>query len=650
MIKKITSFFKKSEKKPVTYGNLTEDHLNKYYSKDEKHVYRRIMRYVWKQKKLFIPALVLNITLTFINILPPFVAQVVIALTVGKRAEILDKIPFITEFMNKTKEIDLKVFAERFVRLGDMDPMLIMQFGLVIILALVYIIGRVVLDYTTSFLFTFTNQAIDRDMKTDMLKGLLNTDIGYFKQEQEGVLMSRIGEASQISGFATNTIPRFITIPVTLILTVTMLFVLSVKLTLISMLVLPMIALGIKFISSLIQSKVTEQQNLAANMASIMQENIRGVEVVKIFSKEDDEISRYKKATDELIKVSRKFMYILAINRPMTEFIMMTGMISILGYGGYLVFNGEMPFEFLWGFLLYMLNVSPPIRDISNLIVSLKVTEIQATRVFQIIDLPPEDVDDKTKMKMKPITEGIIFDNVHFEYPKRDPNAEAFHLGPLNLNIKKGDVVAFVGASGGGKSTLIALIPKLFLPVEGRITFDNIDIRDINTRSLREKIGVVSQENIIFYGTIRDNIAYGDKNAKDEDVMHAAKIAHAHEFILKLPKGYDTHVGPRGVMLSGGQRQRIALARAVLRQPLILILDEATSALDTESEMHVQKALNTIVHLQTTFVIAHRLSTIKNANYICVIDDGKIIESGTHSDLMKHGGKYQYLYSLQFRD
>ena len=650
MIKKIISFFKKSDDSSLSSLNLTEDHLDKYYSNDEKHVYRRIMSYVWRQKKLFFPALLLNITLTCINILPPFVAQVVIALTVGKRAEILDRIPFITGFMDKMKNIDLKVLAERFVVFENMDPMLIMQFGVVIILAFVYIIGRVALDYSTAFLFAFTNQAIDRDMKSDMLKGLLNTDIAYFKEEREGVLLSRIGEASQISGFATNTIPRFITIPITLILTVTMLFILSVKLTLLSMIVLPLLALGIKFISGLIRTRVVEQQNLTANISSIMQENMRGIEVIKIFSKEDEELSRFTGTINKLIQISRKFMYILAINRPMTEFIMMTGMVVILGYGGYLVFSGEMPFEFLWGFLLYMLNVSPPIRDISNLVVSLKVTEVQATRVFQIMDLPPENVDDKTKMKMKPITDGIVFDNVHFEYSKRDPNAEPFHLGPINLNVKKGDVVAFVGASGGGKSTLIALIPKLFLPMEGSISFDNVDARDINTRSLRENIGVVSQENIIFYGTIRDNITYGDKNASDADVIKAANIAHAHEFILKLPKGYDTHVGPRGVMLSGGQRQRIALARAVLREPLILILDEATSALDTESEMHVQNALNTIVHLQTTFVIAHRLSTIKNANYICVIDDGKIIESGTHDELMKHGGKYQYLYSIQFRD
>ena len=210
--------------------------------------------------------------------------------------------------------------------------------------------------------------------------------------------------------------------------------------------------------------------------------------------------------------------------------------------------------------------------------------------------------------------------------------------------------MAFVGNSGGGKTTLISLIPKLFSPTKGVIRFDGIDINKLNTRSLRNQIGVVSQENILFYGTVRENILYANRVATDDDLIRAARIAHADEFIVKLPNGYDTHIGPRGIMLSGGQRQRIALARAVLKKPSILILDEATSALDTESEMYVQRALNEIINLQTTFVIAHRLSTIKTATYICVVENGKIIESGTHEELMKRGGKYQYLYSLQFRE
>ena len=473
-----------------------------------------------------------------------------------------------------------------------------------------------------------------------MLKGLMNTDIAYFKQEKEGDLMSRvINESGSIESFLSGTLPNMITVPLTLILTLAVLLLLNVKLTLACFIAAPLIGLGIDKVSKLIKTRVTAQQNLLGSTTSIIQEDIRGIEVIKIFSKEDQEVNRYKSLYNELINLMRKMSLLTSLNRPMTELVMIAAMLIILAYGGFLIFKGEMPFEFLWGFLLYMLNISTPVRDLSGIFINLQFTKGVATRVFQIIDLPPENVDDPTKKQMKPIEHSITFENVNFEY-----------LGPISFNVKKGDVVAFVGNSGGGKTTLISLIPKLFTPSEGVIRFDGIDINELNTRSVRNQIGVVSQENILFYGTVRENILYANPNATDDDLLRAAKIAHADEFILKLPNGYDTHIGPRGVMLSGGQRQRIALARAVLKKPSILILDEATSALDTESEMYVQKALNEIINLQTTFVIAHRLSTIKNATYICVVENGKIIESGTHEELMKKGGKYQYLYSLQFRD
>ena len=552
--------------------------------------------------------------------------------------------------MKKLFEIDAQAILGDALSTGSIfNANLLLQFTAVIIIGLIYVILRVGLDYLKSFLFTFCSQAINRDVQADMLKSVLNTDIGYFKQEREGTILARINEGSAISAFVTTTFPNMITIPLTLILTLLVLFFLNAKLTLVCLIASPLIAIGTDKISKLIRPRIGKTQEMNANMSGIMQENMRGIEVIKIFSKEDVEVDRYVKYNNEIIDYTRKMTMISVLNRPLVELIMIAAMLLLLAYGGYLVFNGEMPFEFLWGFLLYMLNISTPVRDLSGLFVGLQSTKIIGKRVFQIMDLPQEDVDDKTKMQMKPIEKSIEFKDVEFEYPKRGQE-EPFKLGPVSFKVKKGDIVAFVGNSGGGKTTLVTLIPKLFTPSSGQILFDEIDYKEINTRSLRQHIGVVSQENILFYGTVRDNIIYGDTNATDDDMIRAAKIAHADEFILKLPNGYDTHIGPRGIMLSGGQRQRIALARAVLRRPSILILDEATSALDTEREMYVQKALNEIINLQTTFVIAHRLSTIKNATYICVVEDGKIIESGTHEELMNKGGKYQYLYSLQFRE
>ena len=646
MIKKIKEFFKK-ENKPFDYGAVTEEHLKKYYSKVEPHPYKRILSYAMRHKKLFIPSFTISIFYTIINILPPFFGQMAIAITGGKRVDILDKIPFVNELSN----ISTKQIAEHFLSADSLvNPVIIAQFAFIIFIGFFYVIFRVSFDYIKTFLFSFTSQEIGKDVRTDMLKGLMNTDIAYYKQEKEGDIISKIlNESSTIENFISGTLPNLITVPLTLILTLCALLILNVKLTLACFVAAPLIAFGINFVSKLIKTRVTAQQNLLGNITSIAQEDIRGIEVIKIFSKEEEEVNRYKNAYSDYIKLVRKMSLLQALNRPMTELVMIVAMLTILAYGGYLIFRGEMPFEFLWGFLLYMLNISSPVRDLSGIFINLQMTKGIARRVFQIMDLPAENVDDKTKKEMKPIESSITFENVHFEYPKRS-DSQPFHLGPINVNVKKGDVVAFVGNSGGGKTTLISLIPKLFSPTKGVIRFDGIDINELNTRSLRNQIGVVSQENILFYGTVRENILYANREATDDDLIRAARIAHADEFIVKLPNGYDTHIGPRGIMLSGGQRQRIALARAVLKKPSILILDEATSALDTESEMYVQRALNEIINLQTTFVIAHRLSTIKTATYICVVENGKIIESGTHEELMKRGGKYQYLYSLQFRE
>ena len=650
MIKKIKEFFKK-DNRPFDYGAVTEEHIRKYYSNPEKHIYKRMWSYAMRHKKLFIPSFVISIMYTVINILPPFFGQLAISITGGKQVNLLDKIPFVNELANRFGNISTKQLTEQFLTTDSFtNPIIIAQFAFIIIIGFIYVIFRVGFDYLKTFLFAFTAQEIGKDVRADMMKGLLNTDIAYFKQEKEGDIISRvINESGSIESFLSNTLPNMITVPLTLILTLAVLLLLNVKLTLACFIAAPLIGLGIDKVSKLIKTRVTAQQNLLGSTTSVIQEDIRGIEVIKIFSKEDQEVKRYRSLYSQLITLMRKIILLTSLNRPMTELVMIAAMLIILAYGGFLIFKGEMPFEFLWGFLLYMLNISTPVRDLSGIFINLQMTKAIAGRVFQIIDLPPENVDDPNKKQMKPIEHSITFENVNFEYPKRN-DAQPFHLGPINFSVKKGDVVAFVGNSGGGKTTLISLIPKLFTPSSGVIRFDGIDINELNTRSVRNQIGVVSQENILFYGTVRENILYANPDATDDDLVRAAKIAHADEFILKLPNGYDTHIGPRGVMLSGGQRQRIALARAVLKRPSILILDEATSALDTESEMYVQKALNEIINLQTTFVIAHRLSTIKNATYICVVENGQITESGTHEELIKKGGKYQYLYSLQFRD
>ena len=337
----------------------------------------------------------------------------------GKQVDLLDKIPFVNELASKFSNISTKQLAEQFLTAGDgiNNPIVVAQFAFIIIIGFIYVIFRVSFDYLKTFLFQFTAQEIGKDVRADMLKGLMNTDIAYFKQEKEGDLMSRvINESGSIESFLSGTLPNMITVPLTLILTLAVLLLLNVKLTLACFIAAPLIGLGIDKVSKLIKTRVTAQQNLLGSTTSIIQEDIRGIEVIKIFSKEDQEVNRYKSLYNELINLMRKMSLLTSLNRPMTELVMIAAMLIILAYGGFLIFKGEMPFEFLWGFLLYMLNISTPVRDLSGIFINLQFTKGVATRVFQIIDLPPENVDDPTKKQMKPIEHSITFENVNFEY------------------------------------------------------------------------------------------------------------------------------------------------------------------------------------------------------------------------------------------
>lgn len=645
MIKKLfAKINQKVEKDPFQWANITKEYRAKYYSNIEKRPYKRAFEYIYKEKHLFIHLLLISIIYTVINIIPPFFGQLAITVTSGH------SVGFLNDMINKAPDIDnIKKIIENSITGSTAN--IIMQFGLIIIIGIIYVLGRTSLDYLKSFLATFFSQNINRDVQNEMLKSMLHTDLAYFGQESEATLISRINESSTLAIFLSKTLISLITTPLTIILTLSVLFMMNYKLTLICILAAPLIAFSITLLNKIIGNKIVEQKKLSENISTTIQENIHAIEVIKMFSTEDIEVERHIEYTNILIKFTRKLIMIISLSRPFSELVMIFAMLIILAYGGYLVFNEEMPFDFLWGFLLYMLNISQPVRNLSSVLVEFKTSKNLLQRVWAIIDLPKENdnnTNNTEKQKLSTIKKSICFNDVYFSYPTRNTE-KSFELSSININVNKGDIVAFVGNSGSGKSTLVNLIPKLILPSRGSITFDDVDISNLNTKSIRQCIGFVGQESILFYGTIRENITYGKINATDEEIEEAIQIAHAKEFIDKLPLGVDTNIGSSGIMLSGGQKQRIALARAVLRKPSILILDEVTSSLDMESELHIQNALNDIMHKQTTFVIAHRFSTIKHANMIYVLENGQIIESGTHNELIKSNGKYNKLYSLQFR-
>jgi subfamily B ATP-binding cassette protein MsbA len=374
-----------------------------------------------------------------------------------------------------------------------------------------------------------------------------------------------------------------------------------------------------------------------------MQESISAVRVVKSFVREDFEIQRFTRENDLNFRAQMKSVQIQSLLTPTVEFLAALAVTVIVWFGGYEVVNGNITAGALVAFLTYAVNLANPVKRISRVYGTIQKAMAGAERVFGIMDMP-EAIADKPEAKAMPAVKGYVeFDDVTFGYKDDIPALEH-----ISFKAEPGQMIAFVGPSGAGKSTIANLIPRFYDVNGGAIRIDGQDVRDVTMSSLREQIGIVPQETMLFSTTVRENIRYGRLDATDDDIVQAAKDANAHEFIMQLPEGYDTKIGERGLNLSGGQRQRIAIARAILKNPQLLILDEATSALDTESEKIVQAALDRLMVGRTSFVIAHRLSTIFNADQIYVIEKGHIREHGTHEELLALGGLYSSLYNIQF--
>jgi ATP-binding cassette, subfamily B, bacterial MsbA len=379
-------------------------------------------------------------------------------------------------------------------------------------------------------------------------------------------------------------------------------------------------------------------------LSSLLQETISGTRIVKAFCMEKYENKRFAAENERLFKLNMKTVSINAISSPLMEFLGGIGIAAIIFYGGYNVVQGHSTPGTFFSFLTALLMLYEPVKRLTNVNNTIQQGIAGAERVFTIIDLVPDIGDKQNAIALPPITRGIEIENVTFCY-ERTPV-----LKNINLTIRAGEVVAFVGMSGGGKTSLVNLIPRFYDVTNGRIRIDGRDIRDVSLQSLRSQIAIVTQQTILFNDSVRNNIAYGDINRTENDIINAARAANAHDFIMKLPQGYDTNIGELGTKLSGGEKQRISIARALLKNAPILILDEATSSLDTEAEIEVQEALDNLMKGRTTLIIAHRLSTIRNADRIIALVHGRIVEEGSHEALLAKKGEYFRLYNLQFKD
>jgi subfamily B ATP-binding cassette protein MsbA len=381
-----------------------------------------------------------------------------------------------------------------------------------------------------------------------------------------------------------------------------------------------------------------------AELTTILLETITGTRIVKAFNMEDYERRRFAKENRRLFGIQIKSVRVRAISHPLMEFLGGVGIACIVFYGGYNVIQGAATPGTFFSFLAALLMLYEPVKRLSGVNNTVQQGLAAAARIFEVLDTIPEVQNKPGATNLPAVSREVEYQDVSFKYE------EDWVLKNINLRIRAGEMVAFVGASGGGKTTLVNLLPRFYDVTAGRILIDGVDIRDYRVESLRAMIGIVTQQTILFNETVRDNIAYGKVGQPLEEIVKAAQAAFADGFIGNLPRGYDTVIGEQGVKLSGGERQRISIARALLKNAPILILDEATSSLDSESEIEVQKALEYLMEGRTTLVIAHRLSTIRKANRIVVISNGEIVEVGTHEELMERDGEYKKLYMLQFKD
>ena len=525
--------------------------------------------------------------------------------------------------------------------LADKD--MVMLYIICVSIVVVFLI-RGIFYYGQSYLVSYIGQKVVIDVREVMFRKFQRMPMAYFDKHQTGETMSYItNDVSAIQSALVDQLIEMVTEGSILIGSIVMMVYLDWKLSLLTLIVIPLVGQAMKIFGRKLKRNGTVIQERAADITSLLQESISSIRVVKSFVREEYEIKRFINQNILNFQAAMKNVQLTSLLTPTVEFLAAVSVTFIVGFGGYEVVNGQMTAGALVAFLTYAVNLANPVKRLARVYGNLQRAMAAVDRVFAVIDLP-EPISDKEDAKDLPKIEGHVkVDHVTFGY-KEGVNA----LEDVSLEVKPGQMIAFVGPSGAGKSTIANLIPRFYEINSGAISIDGQDIRDVTVASLREQIGIVPQETMLFSTTVMENIRYGRLDATDEEVIEAAKAANADAFIRELPQGYDTPIGERGLNLSGGQRQRMSIARAILKNPRILILDEATSALDTESEKIVQAALDSLMVGRTSFVIAHRLSTIFNADQIYVIDGGRIKEHGTHEELLAKNGLYSHLYNIQF--
>lgn len=513
--------------------------------------------------------------------------------------------------------------------------------GLVCIVVIVIFFFKNLFRYLAVYVMAGVRNSIERDIRKNLFSRFTTLPLAYYAEERTGDLIARMTtDVKEIEWSILRTLETFVRDPLTILASLLMMVAISAKLTLFAFGLILFIGLVIGRIGKTLKRPSAKAQKQQGTLVAIMEEMIGGLRIIKAFAAEQFLGDRFNELNDDYKTTMTKLVRRKDLASPMSEFLGISVIVVLLWFGGRLVFDGNFEASTFVTFIMLFYNIIAPAKTFSSAYYNIQKGVAAADRVDEILAIAPEITRADTGVA--PIFDDVIeFKNLGFEYIEEQPV-----LQQINLTIKKGERIAFVGQSGAGKSTLVDLLPRFYDPTRGEISIDGINIKDIPLKQLRQMMGIVTQEAILFHDTIAANIAFGSE-ASQEQLEHAARIANAHDFIMETEHGYQTRIGDRGTKLSGGQRQRLTIARAVLNNPPILILDEATSALDTQAEKLVQDALNKVLQGRTSLIIAHRLSTIQDADRIIVMDGGKILESGTHEDLLNRDSAYRKFVELQ---
>ena len=583
-------------------------------------IYKRLLGYVKPYRWRLAIAFVCMLAYSLANSLVSVALYVITKGFVSKNQVIVDNIPFISKYFPKITSVALPLV------------------WIPIILVGVFIL-RGFFDYVSNYHMANVGILAVRKVRDDLYRHLVFLSHDFYAKGRTGDFLSRItNDVGQIQGAITDVITDLIKQPLVILFNIPFIFMWGGKYALIAIVIFPLVAIPIVLLGKQLRKLTKKMQERTGDITSFIGETLAGAHIVKAFTSEEREIARFEEINNSVFNFFRKTIKLTIIQRPLIEVIGAVGAAFAVWYG----IKYLSPERFA-AFFISLYVCYEPLKKISKVNSTIQQSIAAGQRIFEVLDAKPTIRDESGAITFSEPVREISYDHVAFFYED-----EKWVLKDIDVKAKRNEVIAFVGASGSGKTTLVSLLVRFYDPVQGSIKINGRDIRDLTLHSLRGLIGIVSQETVLFNCTIRENIAYGRPDASLEDVKRAAEIAYADHFIEALPQGYDTPLGDRGLKLSGGERQRLAIARALLKDPPILILDEATSHLDTQSEKEVQGALENLMKDRTVLVIAHRLSTIQKADRIFVMEKGRIVQQGTSESLLKQGGVYKTLYDLQF--